>query len=141
MNELANNVRSELLALQTMNEKELRKKWESLYGREAPNCGAPFLRRRLAYRVQEIAYGGVAKETLKKIRSVNVAKIRKPTPKVNLRVGTSISRIWHHQKYEVTILQNGFEWNGQVYPSLSTIATKICGVNRNGFEFFGIQKG
>ena len=48
MNELANNVRSELLALQTMNEKELRKKWESLYGREAPNCGAPFLRRRLA---------------------------------------------------------------------------------------------
>lgn len=141
MNEIANNVRSELLTLQTMNEKELRNKWVALYGREAPNCGAPFLRRRLAYRVQELAYGGVSRETLRKIRSVSVAKLRKPKPKVNLRVGTSISRIWHHQKYEVTILQNGFEWNGQVYPSLSTIAPKICGVNRNGFEFFGIQKG
>ena len=67
MNEIADNVRRELLALQQMTLDELKDKWVALYGKAAPNVGVPFLRRRLSYRVQELAYGGVSKATLQKI--------------------------------------------------------------------------
>ena len=141
MNEIADNVRRELLELQRMTEADLRNKWMTLYGTEAPNFGGPFLRRRLAYRIQELAYGGVTEPTLKKIREVNVPPTRGYRKKLNLRAGTIICRIWHRKRYDVTVLQNGFEWEGKLYPTLSSIAKKISGTNRNGLEFFGIQKG
>ena len=56
-------------------------------------------------------------------------------------MGTIICRIWRQQRYEVTVLPDGFEWNGTKYSTLSAVAKKICGVNRNGYEFFGIQRG
>jgi hypothetical protein len=141
MNEVADNVRRELLALQQMTLDELKDKWVALYGKAAPNFGVPFLRRRLSYRVQELAYGGVSKATLQKIMDDNVQPEKQKRPKVNLRVGTIICRVWHRKRYEVMVLKDGFEMDGKMYSSLSSIATKICGVNRNGFEFFGIQKG
>lgn len=141
MNEIADNVRRELLALQQMTLDELKDKWVALYGKAAPNFGVPFLRRRLSYRVQELAYGGVSKATLQKIMDDNVQPEKQKRPKVNLRVGTIICRVWHRKRYEVMVLKDGFEMDGKMYSSLSSIATKICGVNRNGFEFFGIQKG
>ena len=141
MNEIADNVRRELLALQQMTLDELKDKWVALYGKAAPNFGVPFLRRRLSYRVQELAYGGVSKATLQKIMDDNVQPEKQKRPKVNLRVGTIICRVWHRKRYEVMVLKDGFEMDGKMYSTLSSIATKICGVNRNGFEFFGIQKG
>ena len=141
MNVIADNVRRELLALQQMTLDELKDKWVALYGKAAPNFGVPFLRRRLSYRVQELAYGGVSKATLQKIMDDNVQPEKQKRPKVNLRVGTIICRVWHRKRYEVTVLKDGFEMDGKMYSTLSSIATKICGVNRNGFEFFGIQKG
>lgn len=143
MNEIADNVRKELLALQNMTERELKEKWLALYGKKAPNYNVPFLRRRLAYRIQELAYGGVKSPTLKKIRDTKAqVRMRKDKrSRVNLRVGTIICRIWRQQRYEVTVLPDGFEWNGTKYSTLSAVAKKICGVNRNGFEFFGIQRG
>ena len=141
MNELAMNVREELLELQDMKLAQLKQKWLALYGTEAPNFGIQFLRRRLAYRIQELAYGGVTEPTLKKIREVKVPPTRGYRKKLNLRAGTIICRIWHRKRYDVTVLQNGFEWEGKLYPTLSSIAKKISGTNRNGLEFFGIQKG
>ena len=140
MNEIADNVRRELLALQHMTLDELKDKWVALYGKAAPNFGVPFLRRRLSYRVQELAYGGVSKATLQKIKEIEIPSTRS-RKKVNLRVGTIICRVWHRKRYEVMVLKDGFEMDGKMYSTLSSIATKICGVNRNGFEFFGIQKG
>ena len=141
MNELANNVRNELLEIQQMTEAQLREKWVALYGKKPPNFSEPFLRRRLAYRVQELAYGGVTEPTLQKIREVQVKSARKKPSKVNLRVGTIICRVWHRRRYDVTVMPDGFEWDGQIYPTLSAIASKISGTNRNGLEFFGIQRG
>ena len=141
MEEIANNVQKELLELQHMSESELRGKWKALYGTVAPNFSIPFLRRRLAYRIQELAYGGLTEPTLKKIRDTEVNHTKRKMSKVNLRAGTIICRIWHRKRYDVTVMTNGFEWNGQIYPTLSAIAKKISGTNRNGLEFFGIQKG
>ena len=87
MNELAMNVREELLELQDMKLAQLKQKWLALYGTEAPNFGIQFLRRRLAYRIQELAYGGVTEPTLKKIREVNVPPTRGYRKKLNLRAG------------------------------------------------------
>ena len=153
MNELANNVRSELLALQADNVRrellgiqrmtlaELKDEWILLYGKTPPCCGEAFLRRRLSYRVQELAYGGVSTDTIQKIKETVPKPTRRTRKTVNLRVGTIICRVWRKQRYEVTVLKDGFEWEGRKYSTLSRIATKICGSNRNGYEFFGIQKG
>ena len=140
MNELAMNVRDELLELQDLNLEQLRDKWHVLYGTDAPNFGVPFLRRRLAYRIQELAYGGVSASTLKKIREVKVPPTRQYRSQLNLRAGMIICRVWHRKRYDVTVMQDGYEWKGHIYPTLSAIAKEITGTNRNGLEFFGIQK-
>ena len=101
----------------------------------------PFLRRRLAYRIQELAYGGVSASTLKKIREVKVPPTRQYRSQLNLRAGMIICRVWHRKRYDVTVMQDGYEWEGHIYPTLSAIAKEITGTNRNGLEFFGIQKG
>jgi hypothetical protein len=49
-------------------------------------------------------------------------------------------RTWRDTRYEVRVCQEGFEWSGQVYGSLSAVARAITGVNRNGYEFFGIRE-
>ena len=94
------------------------------------------MRRRLAHRVQELAYGGLSDAAQKKLNSVN-GKIRRTHS--GLRVGTVIVRTWRDFKYEVRVCKDGFEWNGQLFNSLSATAHTITGVNRNGYEFFGIK--
>jgi len=135
-NTLANGVRGELLALQHLTMPELIEKWKSLFNKEPPEYGEVFMRRRLAYRIQELAYGGLSDAAMQKIVSVN-GKIKRTHS--GLRIGTLIVRTWHDTKYEVRVCKEGFEWNGQVYASLSAVARAICGINRNGYEFFGIK--
>ena len=94
------------------------------------------MRRRLAHRIQELAYGGLSDAAQKKLNSVN-GKIRRTHS--GLRVGTVIVRTWRDTKYEVRICKDGFEWNNQIFNSLSATARAITGVNRNGYEFFGIK--
>ena len=68
--------------------------------------------------------------------SVNAKLQRRHT---GLRPGTRIVRSWRDNKYEVTVCENGFEYAGQIFTSLSAVARTITGVNRNGYEFFGIK--
>lgn len=55
-----NNIRVELARLQVMELDELRTKWRELYGKEPPDCGKLLMRRQLAFRIQEMQYGGIS---------------------------------------------------------------------------------
>ena len=132
-----NEVRVQLLHLQRMTLPELVEKWRLLFHKEPPRYGEIFMRRRLAHRIQELAYGGLSETAQRKLNSVN-GKIRRAHS--GLRLGTVIVRTWHDAKYEVRVCKEGFEWNGQIYGSLSATARAITEVNRNGYEFFGIRE-
>ncbi|MFA7177344.1 MAG: DUF2924 domain-containing protein [Smithellaceae bacterium] len=132
-----NEVRAQLLNLQHLGIPDLTEKWKLLFHKEPPEYGEVFMRRRLAHRIQELAYGGLSDAARKKLNSVN-GKIRRSTAS-NIRLGTLLVRTWRDTKYEVRVCKDGFEWNGRIFNSLSATARAITGVNRNGYEFFGIK--
>ena len=133
---LTDAVREDLLALQHLAMPQLIEKWQLLFNREPPKYGELFTRRRLAYRIQELAYGGLSDAARRKIENVDVNVRRTHT---GLRIGTLIVRTWRDVKYEVRVCRDGFEWNGKVFKSLWAVAKAITGVNRNGYLFFGIK--
>ena len=134
-----NEVRLKLLALQRMKIDELKEKWTALFGMPAPGYGEVFMRKRLAFRIQELVYGGLDDITKEKVEAVANGSVKRKTH--GLKIGTIITREWRGNRYEVRVIADGFEWNGTKYSTLSAVAKKICGVNRNGYEFFGIQRG
>ena len=130
------SVQRQLLALAQMDKEELISKWKDLFGKNPPEYGPVFMRRRLAYRIQELFYGGLSEE----LKSQMLA--RKRTPSRNsgiLKTGNRIIREWKDEKYEVIIRSNGVEYNGQLYRSLTAVAKKITGTHWNGKKFFGVN--
>ena len=130
------SVRRQLLTLAGMTRPQLCDKWRDLYGSEPPNSSREFLRRRLAYRIQEIMYGGLD-PALKAALTVGNAPVK---PTTALRDGTKIVREWHGREYEVIVRGEKYEYAGKLYRSLSGIAKAITNTNWNGNEFFGIKK-
>ena len=130
------SVRRQLLTLAGMTRPQLCDKWRDLYGSEPPNSSREFLRRRLAYRIQEIMYGGLD-PTLKAALTVGNAPVK---PTTALRDGTKIVREWHGREYEVIVRGEKYEYAGKLYRSLSGVARAITNTNWNGNEFFGIKK-
>ena len=130
------SVRRQLLTLAGMTRPQLCDKWRDLYGSEPPNSSREFLRRRLAYRIQEIMYGGLD-PALKAALTVGNAPVK---PTTALRDGTKIVREWHGREYEVIVRGEKYEYAGKLYRSLSGVARAITNTNWNGNEFFGIRK-
>ena len=130
------SVRRQLLTLAGMTRPQLCDKWRDLYGSEPPNSSREFLRRRLAYRIQEIMYGGLD-PALKAALTVGNAPVK---PTTALRDGTKIVREWHGREYEVVVRGEKYEYAGKLYRSLSGVARAITNTNWNGNEFFGIKK-
>ena len=134
-----------LAALQTTATAELKQQWRELFGSEPPPFSRPYLQSRLAYRIQELAYGGLRPATVARLEalgekldggSITLRRIRaddRPT------VGTRLIREYQGFEYTVTVLQNGFEFEGRHYKSLSAIARSITHTRWNGWVFFGLR--
>lgn len=97
-----------------------------------------YLRRKIIYRIQEIQFGGLTEDEIKRIEALaNEPKDKIST--MNIIKGTIIKREYNNQMYEVVSLGNGkFEMNGIEYNSLSAVAKKITGTHWNGRAFFGL---
>ena len=133
-------------ALKAMTVSELKAEWRSLFGADAPNNSRPFLELRLAYRIQELAYGGPSRETVRLLDALADELHGKPGRKTMLRqsrmpvAGTRLVREWKGVGHTVTVLRDGFEFEGRKYKSLSAIARTIAGTRWNGWRFFGIRE-
>jgi len=137
--------------LSTLNMEELRMRWKILYSTEAPSYNKDFLIKRLAYRIQEIYFGGLSSQTKDAMNKVlddygfdELAT--KPTKKPDRRykqgipvTGTKLIREWNGIRHEVIVSRNGFQYNGKIYRSLSSIAREITGTQWNGPAFFGLR--
>jgi hypothetical protein len=140
-----NQVLPRLAALQTASAAELRDQWRALFGKEPPPFNRPYLQSRLAYRIQELAYGGLRPETRARLEALgeqldggNVALRRvradsRPLP------GTRLVREHGGVQHVVTVRADDFEFGGRPYRSLSAIARHITGTRWNGWTFFGLK--
>ena len=130
-------------ALPSMKAPELKQLWRDLFQEEPPPFNRRFLENRLAYRIQELAYGPLAPQTRKRLEQMgekldggqpNIRKRRidnRPVP------GTRLIKEWQGQRIEVEVGIDDFIYAGQRYRSLTRIAGVITGTHRNGWTFFG----
>ena len=130
------SVVTQLAALKRMTVVELKAKWESLFGTPAPNNSRSYLELRLSYRVQELTLGGLSRETRRTLdlladeiegrvgRETIIADSRNPV------VGTRLVREWNGMEHTVTVMKDGFDWQGRKFKSLSAVARAI--IDRTG---------
>ena len=135
-----------LAALKAMSVKELKAEWQTLFDTPAPNNSRTFLENRLAYRIQELTYGGPDKQTRRlldlladEVEGTLTRKAQIADPR-NSVVGTKLIREWDGVAHTVTVLKDGFEWDGKRYKSLSAVARSITGTRWNGYRFFGLRE-
>ena len=140
------DVLGRLAALKTAATPALKQQWRELFGTEPPPYNRRFLESRLAYRIQELAYGGLKPATVKRLEELG-EQLDGGNPRVRSRrvdgrpvAGTKLIREWQGTAHEVIIHVDHFEYEGRPYKSLSHIAKHITGTVWNGWAFFGLRK-
>ena len=137
--------REALARLPELELSELRQQWRALYKSEAsPHLSRELLLRAVAYRMQEVALGGLRPEHQRQLRQIEqqfnqTGEIRRRT-RLELKSGTRLVREWQGRTYEVLVLDDGFSWQGTHYASLSAVARTITGTPWSGPLFFGLKQ-
>jgi len=138
-------VSSRLQALDQMDYCELRREWRRLYRVHPPKrVTRDLLKLAVAWKIQEQAYGGHSAAT--KRRLTDLAKTLQRDGDVTrnrvtrLKPGARLVREWRGQSHTVIVREDGFEWNGRLWHSLSAIAREITGVHWSGPRFFGMTE-
>jgi hypothetical protein len=137
-------VEAELDRLPTMPIAELRKRYRELLRTEPPKAFGPdLLRRSIAHTIQEKAYGGIPPATRRLLDQMVKAASVKPNGRLELprriKPGSELVRTWNRRTYRVTVMKDGFAYDGKTFDSLSEIATAITGTRWNGPRFFGLR--
>ncbi len=122
----------------------LRARYRELFRTEPPKAFGPdLLRRSIANRIQERAYGGLSLEHRRLLARLIKAARAKPTGRLELprriKPGSELVRTWNRRTYRVAVLDKGFALGGKTYQSLSEIASEITGTKWNGPRFFGLR--
>jgi hypothetical protein len=123
---------------------ELRQEWRRLYHREPPRLSRDLLMRGIGYRLQELQHGGLSKSARRKLKTL--AKMFRtegrvaPDPGLSLKPGARLLREWHGRTHTVTVTEDGFDYAGVTYPSLTKITHKITGTHWSGPRFFGLVR-
>lgn len=151
-------VAKELKALEGLTLTQLREKHVALFGAESRTKNKAFLKKKLAWRIQELAEGGLTAPTMASIkvlapkeiptraeRKIRPKKVVPAAPVVTRdprlpEAGTLLQRIHDGATHEVEVLESGFRYRGKLHKSLSAIASLITGTAWNGFLFFGLTK-
>ena len=133
-----------LQALAEMDYDALRAEWRRLYRAHPPKRVArDLLMLGVAWKIQEQAYGGLGAAT--KRRLADLAKTMERDGDVirnrvaRLKPGAKLVREWRGEAHTVIVIDDGFEWNGRHWRSLSAIAREITGVHWSGPRFFGLN--
>lgn len=139
------NILSQLAALKGTPADVLKARWRELFDTEPPAYNRRFLESRLAYRIQELAYGGLSQDTLERLRAMAKQHAgqkpaeRKVRPQLRPVAGTKLVREWEGIEHCVTVRLDDFEYLGRPYKSLSSVAREITGTKWNGWVFFGLK--
>ena len=143
---MTDTIVAKIAALKNTPTPDLRKIWQDLFETEAPRQNRKFLESRLAYRIQELEYGGLKPATIQRLEALGEeldggkAVVRSRRTDDRPIAGTRLIREYQGAEHCVTVLAEGFDYQGRPYKSLSAIARAITGTRWNGWVFFGIRK-
>ncbi len=163
-NEVETAMRKEIDELSKMPVGQLRQKYLDVFGEESRSNHRQFMFRRIAWRIQAIAEGGLSERARRRALEIaNDADLRVRAPKakfgpdvtldpklsISRKVtsaldprlpppGTYLEREYKGRQIIVKVLVNGFEFDGELYRSLSAIAREVTGTKWNGFVFFSL---
>ena len=141
-----------LQGLPSLDRRELLLQWRNHLGGLPPaHLPTWLLMRVLAYRLQAVAFGDLDPRLLRRLKGAEATETpervrfanRSPATRdgADLRPGAMLAREWRGKLERVTVLEDGFAWNGKTYRSLSVIAKAITGTSWNGHRFFGLRSG
>lgn len=133
-------------ALELLDTSSLQMRWREAFGHNAPaRLGADLLRRAIAYRLQELALGGLSRQAELRLKSLSSRSMSGCSSRGSSSVaplvkpGTRFVREWQGQIHEVQAIDTGdFVYRGKTYRSLSVIARDITGTHQSGPRFFGL---
>lgn len=137
-------IEEDLAALARTPIAQLRERWREIFRTEPPPAFGPdLLRRGIAQRLQEKHYGGISATPQRQLDQIIKAMAANPGGRIELprRImpGAVLVRTWKDKSHRVTILDDGFSFEGKTYRSLSQIAREITGARWNGPRFFGLR--
>ena len=142
---MTDTVLARVAALKAQPIANLKQQWRDLFETEPPPYNRRFLEHRLAYRIQELAYGGLKPETVRYLRELaeeldgGDPKRRRQPAKDRPISGTRLIREYQGIEHTVTVRDDSYEYQGRPYKSLSAIARAITGTRWNGLVFFGLK--
>lgn len=136
---------AEIAAVRDLVIAELRVRWKKLYGRPAPKTfRRNLLIRGVAYQMHVAVHGGLSAGTKRRLREIAAAVRAGNEDAVlsgpRIKPGTRLYRVWQDKTHVVTVIDDGFEWEGARYKSLSAVARAVTGTNWNGYAFFGLKR-
>ena len=143
---MTDTIVARIAALKVAPTPDLRMLWQYLFEAEPPRQNRRFLESRLAYRIQELEYGGLKPSIVERLEALGEeldggnAKVRKQRTDDRPIAGTRLIREYQGVEHCATVLSDGFEYQGRPYKSLSAIARAITGTRWNGGVFFGIRR-
>lgn len=136
-------VAEELAILPDLSLDELKRRWGELYGSPPPSrLGRALMTRAIAYRMQEQAFGGLRPVIQRRLaRAADEVGARR-TPSASpatIKAGTRLLREWQGITHEVIVMEDGVQYRGETWPSLSAVAREITGTRWSGPLFFGLK--
>jgi len=122
---------------------ELRVEWRRFYRSAPPRLSQDLMRRAIAYRIQEKAFGGLSPASKRKLKDhatqIEVTGRVRPDSRPVVRSGARLVREWNGRAHTVTVTEDGFEYGGKTYRSLTKVARVITGAHWSGPRFFGLN--
>ena len=147
----------QVLALKEVEVEGLLKKYAEVFsGKKPVSANAGYLKRRIAYRIQEMAYGGLSEAArtrleqlitvydpinnrlLRKVKNPNGSKMQANRDRRLPIPGSIITKIYKGNAIKVKVLEKGFEYEGKYYRTLSQVANAVTGDHWNGYLFFNL---
>src|SRR6516225_1993494 len=132
-------IEAEITNLRSLAVDALRRHWRVVFGRTPPaDLSKDLLGRMIAWRLQERAFGGLDRESL---RFLDRLARQGSSTRRQFKPGTVLVRDYQGQRHTVTVAPDGFDWQGMTYRSLSAIARAITGTVWSGPRFFALARG
>lgn len=145
MNDKQASVAARVATLPTLQMSEIWSLWDQFFPRRPNKTNRVYLESRLAYKLQEEAFGGLAPDTRRRLANIGIrySKIKEPRKarEIHLAPGTVLVREWGERDHKVTVTAEGaFEYEGRFFKSLSATARHIAGSPWSGPLFFGLRR-
>ena len=145
MNEPQTSMAAQIAALASLPMPELWGLWDRHFQTRPSNPNRTFIESRIAYKLQEEAFGGLSSETRRRLEAIGAQhsqiKLRARPQEFRFAPGTVLLREWGSREHRVLVTAEGrFEYEGQSFKSLTAVARQITGQHCSGPQFFGLKK-